>query len=119
MLTNEQISYKAPEEIKVGDKVWLDACNIRTERPVAKLSAKKIGPYRVVKKEGTHAFKHKLPHTLKVHPTFHTSLISLKKDDPFGRDPPQPPAEVTPTEKRSMKLKKSSTRANAVIRFNT
>ncbi|QRV99033.1 Retrotransposable element Tf2 protein [Ceratobasidium sp. AG-Ba] len=101
-LANEKIKryydlkHRSPEDIKVGDKVWLDARNIKTERPVAKLSAKKIGPYKVLKREGTHAFKLDLPHTLRVHPVFHTSLVSLKKEDPFGRDPPQPPAEVTP-----------------------
>ncbi|QRW09789.1 Transposon Tf2-12 polyprotein [Ceratobasidium sp. AG-Ba] len=111
-LANEKIKHyydlkhREPEEIKVGDKVWLDARNIKTERPVAKLSAKKIGPYKVVKKEGTHAFKLELPHTLKVHPTFHTSLISLKKDNPFGRDPPQPPAVVTPEGEEEYEVEK-------------
>ncbi|QRV96944.1 Retrotransposable element Tf2 protein [Ceratobasidium sp. AG-Ba] len=71
-----------PDDIKVGDKVWLDTCNIKTERPTAKIVAKKIGPYKVLKKEGTPAFKLKLPHTLRVHPVFHTSLVSLKKEDP-------------------------------------
>ncbi|QRV88426.1 Retrotransposable element Tf2 protein [Ceratobasidium sp. AG-Ba] len=101
-LANEKIKYyynlkhHSPEDIKVGDKVWLDAQNIKTECPVAKLSAKRIGPYKVVKKEGTHAFRLDLPHTLLVHPVFHTSLVSLKREDPFGREPSQPPAEVTP-----------------------
>ncbi|QRV78837.1 Retrotransposable element Tf2 protein [Ceratobasidium sp. AG-Ba] len=61
---NYDLEHRAPEDIKVGDKVWLDARNIKTERPVAKLAAKKIGPYKVLKKEGTHAFKLELPHTL-------------------------------------------------------
>ncbi|QRV91922.1 Transposon Tf2-12 polyprotein [Ceratobasidium sp. AG-Ba] len=89
-LANEKIKYyydlkhRSPEDIKVGDKVRLDARNIKTEQPVAKLAAKKIGPYKVLKKEGTHAFKLKLPHTLRVHPVFHTSLVSLKKEDPLA-----------------------------------
>ncbi|QRV83751.1 Retrotransposable element Tf2 protein [Ceratobasidium sp. AG-Ba] len=111
-LANEKIKHyydlkhRLPEDIKVGDKVWLDARNIKTEGPVAKLSAKRIGPYRVLKKEGTHAFKLELPHTLKVHPVFHTSLISLKKEDPFGREPPQPPAEVTPDGEEEYEVEK-------------
>ncbi|QRV91972.1 Transposon Tf2-12 polyprotein [Ceratobasidium sp. AG-Ba] len=111
-LANEKIKHyydlkhRSPEVINVGDKVWLDARNIKTERPVAKLSAKKIGPYKVLKKEGTHAFKLDLPHTLKVHPVFHTSLVSLKKEDPFGRDPPQPPAEVTPEGEEEYEVEK-------------
>ncbi|QRW00961.1 Transposon Tf2-1 polyprotein [Ceratobasidium sp. AG-Ba] len=111
-LANEKIKHyydlkhRSPEDIKVGDKVWLDARNIKTERPVAKLSAKKIGPYKVLKREGTHAFKLDLPHTLRVHPVFHTALVSLKKEDPFGRDPPQPPAEVTPDGKEEYEVEK-------------
>ncbi|QRV81048.1 Retrotransposable element Tf2 protein [Ceratobasidium sp. AG-Ba] len=58
------LKHRSPKDIKVGDKVWLDARNIKTEQPVAKLSAKRIGPYKVLKKEGTHAFKLELPHML-------------------------------------------------------
>ncbi|QRV77368.1 Retrotransposable element Tf2 protein [Ceratobasidium sp. AG-Ba] len=111
-LANEKIKHyydlkhRAPDDIKVGDKVWLDARNIKTERPVAKLSAKKIGPYKVLKREGTHAFRLELPHTLRVHLVFHTSLISLKTEDPFGRDPPQPPAEVTPDGEEEYEVEK-------------
>ncbi|QRV73515.1 Retrotransposon-derived protein PEG10 [Ceratobasidium sp. AG-Ba] len=100
------LKHRAPDDIKVGDKVWLDAQNIKTERPVAKLSAKRIGPYKVLKREGTHAFRLELPHTLRVHPVFHTSLISLKTEDPFGRDPPQPPAEVTPDSEEEYEVEK-------------
>ncbi|QRV85329.1 Retrotransposable element Tf2 protein [Ceratobasidium sp. AG-Ba] len=111
-LANEKIKHyydlkhRAPDDIKVGDKVWLDARNIKTERPVAKLSAKRIGPYKVLKREGTHAFRLELPHTLRVHPVFHTSLISLKTEDPFGCDPPQPPAEVTPDGEEEYEVEK-------------
>ncbi|QRV73677.1 Retrotransposable element Tf2 protein [Ceratobasidium sp. AG-Ba] len=100
------LKHWSPEDIKVGDKVWLDTRNIKTERPVAKLSARKIGPYKVLKREGTHAFKLELPHTLSVDPVFHTSLVSLKKDDPFGHGPPQPPAEVTPDGEEEYKVEK-------------
>ncbi|QRV95323.1 Transposon Tf2-1 polyprotein [Ceratobasidium sp. AG-Ba] len=111
-LANKKIKYyydlkhRLPEDIKVGDKVWLDARNIKTERPVVKLSAKKIGPYKVLKREGTHTFKLELPHTLHIHPVFHTSLVSLKKEDLFGRDPLQPPAEVNPDGEEEYEVEK-------------
>ncbi|QRV77936.1 Retrotransposable element Tf2 protein [Ceratobasidium sp. AG-Ba] len=90
-LANEKIKHyydlkhRAPDDIEVGDK---------------------IGPYKVLKQEGTHAFRLELPHTLRVHPVFHTSLISLKKEDPFSRDPPQPPAEVTPDGEEEYEVEK-------------
>ncbi|QRV79946.1 Retrotransposable element Tf2 protein [Ceratobasidium sp. AG-Ba] len=111
-LANKKIKYYydlkhcSPEDIKVGDKVWLDARNIKTKRPVAKLSAKKIGPYKVVKKEGTHAFRLELPHTLKIHPVFHTSLVSLKKEDLFERKRSQPPAVITPEGEEEYEVEK-------------
>ncbi|QRV87030.1 Retrotransposable element Tf2 protein [Ceratobasidium sp. AG-Ba] len=88
--------HRAPENIKVGDHVWLDNRNIQSQRPACKLSAKRIGPFKVLAKIGKHAFKLELPHTLKIHPVFPIALLSLKKEDPYGREPPQPPPEVTP-----------------------
>ncbi|QRV96463.1 Retrotransposable element Tf2 protein [Ceratobasidium sp. AG-Ba] len=88
--------HRAPENIKVGDSVWLDNRNIQSQRPARKLSAKRIGPFKVVAKVGKHAFKLELPHTLRIHPVFPVALLSLKKEDPYGREPPQPPPEVTP-----------------------
>ncbi|QRV72283.1 Transposon Tf2-1 polyprotein [Ceratobasidium sp. AG-Ba] len=88
--------HRAPEEIKVGDQVWLDNQNIQSQRPARKLAAKRIGPFKVLAKIGKQAFKLELPHTLKIHPVFPVALLSLKRDDPYERDPPQPPPEVTP-----------------------
>ncbi|QRW08767.1 Transposon Tf2-1 polyprotein [Ceratobasidium sp. AG-Ba] len=88
--------HRAPEEIKVGDQVWLDNRNIQSQRPARKLAAKRIGPFKVLAKIGKQAFKLELPHTLKIHPVFPVALLSLKRNDPYERDPPQPPPEITP-----------------------
>ena len=39
-------------DIKVGDRVMLNAKNIRTKRPSKKLAPKMYGPYTVLKKCG-------------------------------------------------------------------
>ncbi|QRV98272.1 Transposon Tf2-11 polyprotein [Ceratobasidium sp. AG-Ba] len=88
--------HRTPETIKVGDSVWLDNRNIQSQRPARKLSAKRIGPFKVTARIGKHAFRLELPHTLKIHPVFPVTLLSLKKEDLYGREPPQPPPEVTP-----------------------
>jgi len=40
---------------QVGDKVWLNAKNMKTRRPSRKLDNKRNGPYEVREKSGTHA----------------------------------------------------------------
>src|SRR5215472_4077424 len=40
---------KEAEEFKVGDKVWLDAKNIKTQRPVKKVDDRWFGPFKISK----------------------------------------------------------------------
>ncbi|KAF9692926.1 hypothetical protein EKO04_009137 [Ascochyta lentis] len=58
-----------------GDKVWLDARNIRTQRASKKLDWKNLGPYKIIKKVSSHAYRLELPPSMKIHPTFHVSLL--------------------------------------------
>jgi len=41
---------------KVGDRVWLDAWNIRTTRPSKKLDHRFLGPFLIVEKYRRNAF---------------------------------------------------------------
>jgi hypothetical protein len=57
-----------------------------------KLDWKWIGPFPVEKIVSSHAYRLTLPSTIKVHPTFHTSLLRPVSDDPLpGQNPPPPP----------------------------
>ncbi|EUC67557.1 Transposon Tf2-2 polyprotein, partial [Rhizoctonia solani AG-3 Rhs1AP] len=87
--------HQAEPEINVGDKVWLNHCNIASDRPSPKLSHKKLGPYMVIEKLSSHAYKLQLPHTMKIHPVFHISLLTKFSKDPHGREPERPPPIVT------------------------
>jgi hypothetical protein len=59
-----------------GDEVWL---NIKNFRLVEGLSHKFLGPYagpfKVLEKKLSNTYKLELPKNLKVHPTFHVSLL--------------------------------------------
>ena len=81
---------------KQGDKVWLIPRNIRTTRPAKKLDYKKLGPFRILAKIGTKAYKLDLPDSMKVHPTFHVSLLETYQDNPLPSQvkPPPPPIEI-------------------------
>ncbi len=49
-----------PHEFAVGDMVWLSGKNIRTKRPSKMLDHRFYGPYPVVERKGTQAYRLKL-----------------------------------------------------------
>lgn len=82
-------------EYHVGEKVWLSAENINTDRPSVKLASKQLGPYDIESKVSTHAYRLKLPRTMKIHPVFHISLLSRYRADTIpGRIQEVPPPVI-------------------------
>lgn len=81
------------QELKVGDKVYLDRRNIKTNRPCEKLDWKQLGPFPIIKKVNPVAFMLKLPDSMKrLHNVFHISLLSkFKEDHLWKRNQEQPP----------------------------
>jgi len=80
-----------------GDQVWLKRKHIRTTRPLNKLDHKQIGPYTILEKVGSRAFKLDLPATAKLHPVFHISLLeptASTKPIPGHQQPPPPPVII-------------------------
>jgi len=69
--------WKAKEQprIKRGHLVMLNAKNIRTQRPSKKLSLKLYGPFKVLEKKGSWAYKLEILPRWKIHPGFHVSLL--------------------------------------------
>ncbi|QRW25843.1 Retrotransposable element Tf2 protein [Rhizoctonia solani] len=98
--------HKEEEGIQVGDKAWLSHQNISTDRPSIKLSHKKLGPYLVIEKIGSHAYKLQLPHTMRIHPVFHINLLTKFRPDPHGRDPLQPAPIITEEGEEEYKVEK-------------
>ena len=76
-----------------GNKVWLWRKHIRTTRPPNKLDHKQIGPYTILEKVGSRAYKLNLPATVKIHPVFHISLLEpTASTEPIpGHHQPSPP----------------------------
>ncbi len=75
---------KSRREVKFqeGDKVWL---NIKNFRLPEGLNHKFLGPYarpfKVLEKKLSDTYKLELPENLRVHPTFHVSLLKLVARD--------------------------------------
>ena len=76
-----------------GDRVYLDASDIRTTRPSQKLSHRRLGPYTVEKQVSKNAYRLKLPKSLsRLHPVFNVVKLTPAAPDPIpGRRPPPPP----------------------------
>ncbi|CAA9317827.1 hypothetical protein AVDCRST_MAG94-1309 [uncultured Leptolyngbya sp.] len=75
---NRQIDKKrkmAPQ-LKKGDKVYLNAKNLRTKSPrTKKLENVKVGPFLIKEQRGPVNYQLELPPDAKIHPVFHVSLL--------------------------------------------
>jgi hypothetical protein len=77
---------------KVGDKVWLDLRNIKTDRPSKKLDAR-YAKYTVIEVLGSHSFRLNTPPG--IHNVFHSDLLRYSPEDPLPSQQvqdTQPPA---------------------------
>lgn len=81
-------------DYKTGDLVYLDATYLRSDRPCKKLDDRRFGPFKVLEKVGSRAFRLALPTTWsRVHPVFHTALLHPYHPpvSPLQHPPPAPP----------------------------
>ena len=67
-----------------GDKVFLDASDIRTMCPSQKLSHRRLSPFVVERRIGPIAYRLKLPYWMKqLYPVFNVVKLTLAPDDPI------------------------------------
>jgi len=74
---------------KPGERVYLDASDIKTTRPSPKLSHHQLGPFKIKCQVGPSAYCLKLPHGMRqLHPVFNIIKLSVALEDPIlGRKP--------------------------------
>ena len=78
------------KQFEVGSEVLLSTTNIAFKNPgTAKLLPKYVGPFKVLDRIGTVAYRLLLPETMKIHNVFHVSLLEQYRSD--GRCQPPPP----------------------------
>ena len=61
---------------KEGQKVWLEATNLRIPGASSKLLPKRTGPFVIKEKKSDLVYKLKLPNQWKIHDVFHASLLT-------------------------------------------
>jgi hypothetical protein len=64
------------QTFKIGDKVWLEGRNLRTEQPTAKLAPKHHRPFLIKKVLSPITYQLTLPPTWKIHDVFHVDLLT-------------------------------------------
>ena len=86
---------------KVGDKVWLEATNLRIPYPSRKLVPKRHGPFEIAQVLlSPLVYKLCLPSTWKIHDVFHATLLSsYRQTKAHGPSFSQPPHDLINSEK--------------------
>jgi hypothetical protein len=94
----QQKGWRAYEPYKEGDLVWLDGKNLCMSHPTQKLAPKWYGLFKVIDVINPVLFHLELPlqwKQKKVHPIFHTSLLSPYKEmKEHGANFPEPPPDL-------------------------
>ena len=65
-----------PQELKVGDNVWLENKNIHSNQPSKKLDNKRYEPFRILKDIGLGAFELELSEGWMIHNVFNKDLLT-------------------------------------------
>jgi hypothetical protein len=83
-------------EFELGDRVWLKAENIKTLKDSKKLDDRYLGPFEVITKVSSHAYRLRLPKRLGIHNVFHVRLLEPVTTNtiPNRVAPPPPPLDI-------------------------
>jgi hypothetical protein len=90
-------AYHPNPVLKAGDSIWLYRKYVKSTQPSGKLDYKLIGPYTILEKVSSRAYKLGLPPSIKLHPVFH--ILLLEPAEPhserlLGHIQPPPPLVI-------------------------
>jgi hypothetical protein len=78
-----------PKQFNVGEKVMLNTQNLKLlNQPSKKVRSRYIGPYNIIEKISSQAYKLDLPLSMKVHFVFHIGLLKEFNSSPHGSEIP-------------------------------
>src|SRR5258708_4458342 len=102
MQTN--VEHLKPYRFNVGDKVWLQAKQIKIHQQSAKLGPKQLGPFNVLEVRSDVNYKLALPPALQIHDIFHVDCLSPYKGNKVNGLTPPPSEPVTVEGKEEYKI---------------
>jgi len=80
---------------ETGQKVWLDAKNLKMGHPTQKLTPKREGPFAIIEKISNFFYQLQLPMQWRIHPIFHVSLLApYKENNIHGMNFLEPPLDL-------------------------
>src|ERR1700761_2614402 len=99
-LSKEQMKIGHPKSygasaFKIGDKVWLQAKQIKIHQQSAKLGPKQLGPFEVTEVLHDVDYRLKLPPALRIHDIFHVDRLSPYKGNEVNSLELPPPEPIT------------------------
>src|SRR6266403_1127371 len=65
-----------PSQYKLGQQVWLDTTHLKLPHQKAKLTPKRLGPFKITKEISPVAYQLALPVNWRIHNVFHASLLT-------------------------------------------
>ena len=84
-----------PYKFKVGEKVWLQAKQIKIHGQSSKLGPKQLGPFTITKFLSDVDYQLALPPALRIHDVFNVDCLSPYKGNEISGQEPPPPEAVT------------------------
>ena len=79
----------------VGDKVWLEARNLKRNIINPKFTTKREGPFKITKVLSSLSYQLEILKSWKIHPVFHASLLTpYKENDIHGPNYLKPPPDL-------------------------
>ena len=84
---------EAPK-FQIGDMVYVEAKDIKQNRPSKKLSDLRVGPYKILEKRGEAAWKLDMPTTDRKYPVFNEELLTKYYEPPVHQREERPAPEI-------------------------
>ena len=93
------VKHRDTPKYAVGDRVWLDGRNLRTDQPTSKLAPRRHGPFAIAQVMSPVSYRLELPHQWRIHPVFHTDLLTpYRETKTHGENYQRPPPELIDNE---------------------